>query len=63
MLELYYTKLKTVTGGVFRHSRRQQIAVQSIWETNNLPKYNDYVNYNTISGDKEEDVNPDKPSI
>ena len=36
---------------------------QSIWETSNVAKYNDYVIYNTTSGTKEEAENPDGPSV
>ena len=35
---------------------------QSIWETSNVAKYNDYVVYNTKTGN-EEDVDPDNPSV
>ena len=35
---------------------------QSIWETSNVAKYNDYVVYNTKTGG-EEDEDPDNPSI
>ena len=35
---------------------------QSIWETSNVAKYNDYVVYNTKTGN-EEDVDPNNPSI
>ena len=35
---------------------------QSIWETSNIAKYNDYVVYNTKTGN-EEDVDPNNPSI
>lgn len=35
---------------------------QSIWESKNVAKYNDYVVYNTKTGN-EEDVDPNNPSI